>query len=100
FGRRRMNVRSRCECSSEPNQMSRVLTLLFFIAVLQLWPSGAPAQSPKPLPVVGVLTVTAGPSDPVAKSFREALAHLGYIDGQNVRIDHRNADGRVDQLPR
>ena len=49
---------------------------------------------------MGVLTVTAGPSDPVATSFRDGLRQLGYIDGQNIKIDHRNADGRVDQLPR
>src|SRR5689334_25188769 len=81
-------------------QMIRELSLLLFIAALQLWPSASSARSRKEIPVVGVLTVTAGPSDPVGRSFRAALAQLGYVDGQNIKIDHRNAGGRVDQIPR
>jgi putative ABC transport system substrate-binding protein len=52
------------------------------------------------VPVVGFLTVTAGPSDPVSTSFRDGLRQFGYIDGENIKIEHRNAEGRVDQLPR
>jgi len=80
--------------------MIRPVTLLLFVVAFQLWSSPTSAQTAKRIPVVGVLTVTAGPSDPVATSFREGLRQLGYIDGQNIKIDHRNADGRVDQLPR
>jgi putative ABC transport system substrate-binding protein len=80
--------------------MIRPVTLLLVLVAFQLWASPISAQSPKRIPVVGVLTVTAGPSDPVATSFRDGLKQLGYIDGQNIKIDHRNADGRVDQLPR
>jgi putative ABC transport system substrate-binding protein len=79
--------------------MLRDLWLLFCVAALQMWPSSGPAQTSKPLPVVGVLTVTAGPSDPVVTSFRHALAQQGYVDGRNVRIEHRSAGGRLDQLP-
>ncbi len=79
--------------------MTRYL-LVLLLAALQLWSSVSTAQSPNRVPVVGILTVTAGPTDPVATSFRDGLAQLGYIDGQNIRIDHRNADGRVDRLPR
>lgn len=80
--------------------MIRGLSLLVFVAVLELSPSASSAQSRKEIPVVGVLTVTAGPSDPVGRIFRDALAQLGYVDGRNIKIDHRNAGGRVDQIPR
>ena len=80
--------------------MIRTAALLFFLAAVQLWSLASWAESPNRVPVVGFLTVTAGPSDPVATSFREGLRQLGYIDGQNIKIEHRNADGRVDQLPR
>ena len=80
--------------------MTRNLPLLLLVVAAQLWPSAGSAQLPNRVPVVGVLTVTAGPSDPVATSFRDGLAQFGYIDGQNIKIDHRYADGRVDQLPR
>jgi putative tryptophan/tyrosine transport system substrate-binding protein len=72
---------------------------LLFVAAAQLWSSASSAQSPNRVPVVGILTVTAGPSDPVATSFRDGLRQFGYIDGQNIKIEHRNAEGRVDQLP-
>ena len=80
--------------------MTRNLPLLLLVVAAHLWPSTGSAQLPNRVPVVGVLTVTAGPSDPVATSFRDGLAQFGHIDGQNIKIDHRNADGRVDQLPR
>ncbi len=80
--------------------MIRTLALLLFFAPVQLWSSASSAQSPNRVPVVGVLTVTAGPSDPLATSFRDGLKKFGYIDGENIRIVHRSADGRVDQLPR
>jgi putative ABC transport system substrate-binding protein len=73
---------------------------LVVVLVAAALPSASSAQSHNPVPIVGVLTVTAGPSDPVATSFRAALAELGYIDGENIKIDHRNADGRIERLPR
>jgi putative ABC transport system substrate-binding protein len=76
------------------------LLLLLFVAALQVWPAPGSAQSSKAIPVIGVLTVTAGPSDPVATTFRDALEQFGYVDGQNIRIEHRNAGGRIDELPR
>jgi len=79
--------------------MTRSLSLLLLIAAAQLWPAAGSAQSPKRIPVVGVLTVNAAASDPVATSFRDGLAQFGYIDGQNIKIDHRTANGRPDQIP-
>ena len=80
--------------------MIRTLALLLFFAPAQLWPSTSSAQSPNRVPIVGVLTVTAGPSDPLATSFRDGLRKFGYIDGENIKIVHLSANGRVDQLPR
>jgi putative ABC transport system substrate-binding protein len=36
---------------------------------------------------------------PVHEAFRQGLRDLGWVDGQNVRIDYRFADGRFDRLP-
>ena len=80
--------------------MTRNLLALALVAAAHVWPSAGFGQSPERVPIVGVLTVTAGPSDPVATKFRDGLAQLGYVDGQNIKIDHRNAEGHADQLPR
>jgi putative ABC transport system substrate-binding protein len=56
------------------------------------------AQQMKKLPRVAYLTV-----DPAIKSRTEAFARglrdLGYIDGKNIAIEFRSADGKVERLP-
>jgi putative ABC transport system substrate-binding protein len=63
------------------------------------WPLAARAQQPV-MPVIGLLQ--AGSAEPNAKRtayFREGLSKTGYVDGQNVQIDARWAEGRNDRLP-
>jgi len=38
--------------------------------------------------------------DPAYAAFRETLRNLGYLEGRDVRIEFRNAEGHADQLPR
>jgi putative ABC transport system substrate-binding protein len=54
------------------------------------------AQQPKKVPRIGVLL--SGSRTPVwGEAFRQALRELGYIDGENIVIEYRNADGRNDR---
>jgi putative ABC transport system substrate-binding protein len=46
--------------------------------------------------------VTSGTRDQSAQILRaleDGLRHLGYVDGQNLRIEHRFADGQAERLP-
>ena len=53
-----------------------------------------------PLPLVGVLnSAAAGPFARMIEAFRQSLADAGYVDGRNVRIDVRWADGQYERLP-
>jgi putative ABC transport system substrate-binding protein len=63
------------------------------------WPFAASAQQPA-MPVVGFLSgrSLASDSDLVAV-FRQALSEAGYVNGQNVAIEFRWADGQLDRLP-
>jgi putative tryptophan/tyrosine transport system substrate-binding protein len=54
----------------------------------------------KGLPVVGFLANgSPGPSTPFAAGFRQGLSETGYIEGQNVAIEYRWAEGHYDRLP-
>ena len=57
------------------------------------WPLGSPAQQPT-MPVIGFLTSSSPDAiTSLTSGFRRGLAEAGYVEGQNVRIDHRWASG-------
>nr|WP_315986481.1 ABC transporter substrate-binding protein [Microvirga sp. Mcv34] len=57
------------------------------------------AQSPA-IPVIGYLAPESpGPFDSRLKAFRQGLADAGYVEGRNVEIEYRWAEGRYDRLP-
>src|SRR5215472_9055105 len=63
------------------------------------WPLGAAAQS-RALPVIGFLnTASPGPFARLVSAFHEGLKDGGYIEGQNVAIEYRWAEGEYDRLP-
>jgi putative ABC transport system substrate-binding protein len=64
-----------------------------------LLPSTAHAQQPAP-PVIGVLSPTLPDNNADRlRAFRAGLGEHGYVEGQNVAIDFRSAEGRFDRLP-
>src|SRR5262249_40431617 len=63
------------------------------------WPLAARAQ--QPIPVIGFLSGVA-PGDLMRgrlAALRQALAEAGYVEGRNVTIEYRWAEGRFDRLP-
>jgi ABC-type uncharacterized transport system substrate-binding protein len=77
----------------------RILAVTLCVMLFALCVS-AEAQQPKKVPLVGILT-----PDPVSarinlfEAFKKGLREVGYVEGQNIGIEVRSAEGKRDRLP-
>jgi putative tryptophan/tyrosine transport system substrate-binding protein len=73
--------------------------ITLFCGAATAWPLLARAQQPA-LPVVGYLSAhLPGPSAPLTGAFRQGLKDSGYVEGENMTIIYRWAEGQWDRLP-
>jgi putative ABC transport system substrate-binding protein len=59
--------------------------------------SSVEAQQPKKVPRIGYLA--ADPQAPTREAFRQGLRDLGYVEGQNILIEWRYAEDKIDRFP-
>ena len=63
------------------------------------WPLAARAQQPA-MPVVGLLhSASPGPFARAVDAFRQGLNQTGYVEGRNVAVEYRWAEGQYERLP-
>ena len=77
--------------------MRRRQFIALFGGAVATWPLTARAQQPA-LPVVGFLH-SASPYPEEAEAFGQGLKEAGFVDGKNVTIEFRWAEGHPDRLP-
>jgi hypothetical protein len=62
-------------------------------------PLAAEAQQAKKVPRIAYLSNRSPGSETLTEAFRQGLRQLGYVDGKDVSIEYRSAEGKADRLP-
>lgn len=74
--------------------------IIWLTTILLACCSSAEAQQPaKAVPRIGVIVSAGPPSSPQLDAFRSELRDLGYVEGKNISIERRYAEGRLDRMP-
>jgi len=80
--------------------MNRKTCCVVLVAVLFALSFSAQAQQPKKVRRIGFLVATSPNSSPARrKAFQEGLRELGYVEGKNIVIEWRFAEGKADRRP-
>jgi putative ABC transport system substrate-binding protein len=80
--------------------MNRKITVLALCAMLPALCGSAEAQQPTKIPRIGYLGgVSLSANTARHEAFRQGLRELHYVEGKNIVIDWRSADGKLERLP-
>src|SRR5215475_9609391 len=79
--------------------MSKKVVGLAICAVLLTLSFSAGAQQPKKVPRIGFFSSTSlSTISARVEAFRQGLRELGYVEGKNIVIEYRYAEGKLDRL--
>ena len=74
--------------------------LMVLVCALLAAPLAGAAQPPAKVPRIGILWLNPlPPTAHLVEAFRQGLRELGYVEGQNITIEFRSAEGKVERLP-
>jgi putative tryptophan/tyrosine transport system substrate-binding protein len=80
--------------------MNKKILVSILAVVILAFIHPAEAQQPKKVPRIGYLSNTDSARESIrSEPIRAALRELGYMEGQNIAIEYRYAEGKLDRLP-
>ena len=81
--------------------MKRKITVLTLCTMLLALCVSAKAQQPGRIPRIGFLPSSGDTNNPgiEVRAFQQRLRDLGYIEGKNILIEYRYAEGKADRVP-
>ena len=80
-------------------QNRKLAGIVAIVLTLAMCEVVALAQQPKKILRIALLTWAAAPPPSSPSPFDQGLLQLGYVEGQNIAIEHRYANGQMDRLP-
>src|SRR5437762_7186712 len=97
-----IEVRSQRSGVSKSHTLSAMLFALFFFgaSLLALSLPAQAQQQPTKIPRIGYLSGNSPSSESARiEAFRQGVRELGYVEGKNIVIEYRDAEGKQDRLP-
>ena len=80
--------------------MNKIIVLWLMVTIALATASITEAQQPKKVPRIGYLSTSdAATESTLLEAIRLALRDLGYVEGQNIAIEYRYAEGKRDRFP-
>jgi putative ABC transport system substrate-binding protein len=77
----------------------RIFVLICLLPAVFL-PAGSVAQQPEKVPRIGLLVLGSASTESARiQAFRRGLREHGYVEGQNIAIEYRYGEGKIDRLP-
>jgi putative ABC transport system substrate-binding protein len=81
-------------------QNRKLVGIVALVVALTMCAAVALAQQPKKVPRIGFLSgVSPSTNSARVEAFRQGLRDLGYVEGKNIVIEYRYAEGKLDRLP-
>jgi putative tryptophan/tyrosine transport system substrate-binding protein len=80
--------------------LNRKFSYLALVAMLFALCASAEAQQAKKIPRIGFLSASSPGPDPRIEGFRQGLRELAYVEGKNIAIEWRYAEGKGELVPK
>jgi len=81
-------------------QNRKLVGIVALVVTLAMCGAVALAQQPKKVPLIGYLSgVSPSAISDRTEAFRQGLRELGYVEGKNIVIEYRSAEGKLDRVP-